>query len=165
MSRVLKLKFVGIDEWNRPVFKDEDSKSPYFYGDTQHLFALDAQEWEVLRYYKDKDLHEHLVFFGNYYGCEPSGEHVEEWIDICIEGLDVVPQKLHLYKVAWCVPGEGGVKNLILTNPDSARAKYLNIKYSLTEGGWVSLLLLEEDENHEMKVKKNLQSYNEKTDS
>jgi len=152
MARVLKLKFVGIDSWNRPVFKDEGASSPYFYGDTQHLFALDAQEWEVLRFYKDKDLHECIVYFGDYYGCEPSGEHVEDWIEITIAGLDVVPQRLRLYEVSWHT-SKVDSSRVILTDPNSARSKYLNIKYKLKEGSCKTLKLLEEDENHQMRVK------------
>ena len=157
MGRILKLKFVGIDDWNRPVFKDEGAASPYFYGDTQHLFALDTQEWEVLRFYKDKDLHESIVFFGNYFGCEPSGEHVDEWIDISMEGLDVVPQRLRLYEVSWSTPG--AVARAIFTDPNTARSQYLNIKYGLEEGRWITLQLLEEDDNHQMVVKENIKHF------
>lgn len=31
----LKLTFIGIDDWNRPVFQDEKGR---YFGDTENLF-------------------------------------------------------------------------------------------------------------------------------
>jgi len=61
-----KVKFVGIDDWNRPIFKD-DKKN--YYGSTDILFDYDETEGNVLERVEAKD----LTFFGNHFGCEPMG--------------------------------------------------------------------------------------------
>ncbi len=68
----LRIKFVCIDDWNRPVFKAVNLTN-YFIGDTDHLFDYDATEEAVLNFYKDKNLSECLTYFGDHAGCEPWG--------------------------------------------------------------------------------------------
>lgn len=62
------IKFVGIDYWNRPVFKSLD-KRMQFYGSVHKLFPAGATETEVLEKVTEKD----LCFFGNKFNCEPWG--------------------------------------------------------------------------------------------
>ncbi len=67
-----KIKFVGIDRWNRPVFKSLD-KQRHFYGDVHTLFSYDATEEEVLQ---KIDVNE-LCYFGSRFDCEPYGTPVD----------------------------------------------------------------------------------------
>lgn len=66
-----KIKFVGIDSWNRPVFKSMD-KPRHFYGDVHTLFDYDATEEKVLARLTADD----LCYFGSRFDCEPWGTPV-----------------------------------------------------------------------------------------
>ena len=66
-----KVKFHGIDHFNRPIFKDINSKQ--FFGDTDNLFDGDATEAEVLSKISSKN----LTYFGDFFGCEPMGTNCE----------------------------------------------------------------------------------------
>lgn len=59
--------FQGIDSFNRPVFKDIESRDRY--GSCDKLFSDDATEDEVLKEVTEED----LLFFGLKFGCEPMG--------------------------------------------------------------------------------------------
>ena len=63
-----KITFVGIDSWNRPIFKSVDLPRRY-YGATDVLFSLNAEESEVLARISTED----LTYFGNKFDCEPMG--------------------------------------------------------------------------------------------
>lgn len=58
--------FEGIDDWNRPVFKNENNTR---IGSTDSLFEWRATEEEVLK----KINKANLVYFGNKFNCEPDG--------------------------------------------------------------------------------------------
>lgn len=47
----LKLTFIGIDDWNRPVFQDEKGR---YFGDTENLFNYGTGKEEVYNFYKNK---------------------------------------------------------------------------------------------------------------
>lgn len=79
----LHLTFKGIDDMNRPIFKRVD-KQQYF-GDTDNLFSWGASKEEVLEFYKGKDLNSCLYYFGDSFGCEPSGTNIRKDIKIFIE--------------------------------------------------------------------------------
>lgn len=79
----LRLKFVGIDDWNRPVFKRDDKKQ--YFGDTDNLFDWSATKEEVLSLYEGKDLHRFICYFGTSFGCEPSGVEIKKDIKIILE--------------------------------------------------------------------------------
>ena len=79
----LHLIFKGVDNWSRPVFKRIDKN--HYFGDTNNLFSWDASKEEVMEFYKDKDLHNHLCYFGTSFGCEPSGTSIRKEIKIFIE--------------------------------------------------------------------------------
>ena len=49
----LRLQFISIDDWNRPVFKDEKGR---YFGDTENLFKYGTSKEEVYDFYKDKDM-------------------------------------------------------------------------------------------------------------
>lgn len=72
---IVEIKFEGIDDWNRPVFKD--TKSNIRYGDVNNLFSYhDIEEndkWKkTLKLYKENP-HFYLEYFGRSFGCEPNG--------------------------------------------------------------------------------------------
>jgi len=70
-GRTLGLKFIGIDSWNRPIFKDVNNKRDY-YGATDILFDYEDTAELVL----NKISPEHITFFGNSFNCEPMGTPV-----------------------------------------------------------------------------------------
>ncbi|ENI4487314.1 hypothetical protein ABXZ88_003186 [Vibrio fluvialis] len=64
---MITIQFVGVDSFNRPIFKSLTDKA--FYGSTEKLFSLDASESEVLAKVSVSD----LDYFGSSFGCEPMG--------------------------------------------------------------------------------------------
>ena len=63
-----KVKFEGIDDFNRPVFKSVNNRNRY--GSTDELFSHDAKEKYVLRCMGEIKT---LSFFGTRFNCEPTG--------------------------------------------------------------------------------------------
>lgn len=61
------LIYIGIDSWNRPVFKDLFRKE--YFGSTDRLYDYDITAEKVLKDITEKD----LTYFGNSFGCEPMG--------------------------------------------------------------------------------------------
>lgn len=68
----IRLKFVGIDNWNRPVWKAPDQRA--YFGSVNELFDYEATEEEVL---KKVDTFG-LCYFGDHYGCEPMGSGIPD---------------------------------------------------------------------------------------
>ena len=67
-----RLRFKGIDGWNRPVFQamnENGHPQREFYGATDILFNRDATEEKVLCQVTEGD----LTYFGRTFGCEPMG--------------------------------------------------------------------------------------------
>ena len=71
-----KIKFEGIDNWNRPVFKAKDSRERF--GCIHELFDYDATEMDVLSKVNEED----LCYFGNSFNCEPMGTNPGKHIEI-----------------------------------------------------------------------------------
>ena len=75
-TKVVKLQFRGIDNFNRPVYKNVDSTAHY--GSVDKLYSnnyLDDNKIEKVKGINDffrKNIHL-LEFFGNTFGCEPNG--------------------------------------------------------------------------------------------
>ena len=67
-----RLIFVGIDSWNRPVWKAPDQRA--YYGSVTELFDYEDKEETVL---KKVDTFG-LCYFGDHFGCEPSGSGVPD---------------------------------------------------------------------------------------
>lgn len=69
------LKFKGIDDFNRPVFKEEGTNN--FYGDLYNLFSYDENGENILNFYKQniKEL-ANLCYFGRSFNCEPEGGYL-----------------------------------------------------------------------------------------
>ena len=76
MENILKLKFYGIDNFNRPIFKNIEKKQ--FYGSTDKLFNHNADATEVLKIVDEKD----LTYFGERFNCEPLGISINPDIKI-----------------------------------------------------------------------------------
>ena len=74
------VNYVGIDQWNRPIFKEIRRNN--YYGATNVLFARDTDRCEVLRTIRSNV---DLTFFGSSFGCEPLGTPVTENI-VIMEG-------------------------------------------------------------------------------
>lgn len=68
LMKTIKIKFAGIDSWNRPVFKSIEKPYSYF-GSVMELFNHDATEEQVLEKIDEDD----LVYFGGRFNCEPMG--------------------------------------------------------------------------------------------
>ncbi len=61
-----ELKFEGIDDWNRPVFKDHNNNR---FGDVDNLF-----NWgDTFETVTSKISEKHICYFGSTFGCEPMG--------------------------------------------------------------------------------------------
>lgn len=63
------LKFRGIDDWNRPVFKDMDSS--LHFGDVNKLWGWEDDKKDIQEYYKNHPFS--LEYFGDKFNCEPHG--------------------------------------------------------------------------------------------
>lgn len=70
----LRLKFVDVDFWNRPVFKIEDRKC--YLSDVNNLFDYGTKVEQIKEFYKDKNLREHLTIHGSTIDCDPLGARV-----------------------------------------------------------------------------------------
>ncbi|MCK9429978.1 MAG: hypothetical protein M0R17_08230 [Candidatus Omnitrophica bacterium] len=66
---IIKIKFKGIDSWNRPVFKNIESNSHY--GSVTTLFDYEDDPDKIIAYFKE-NIHE-LEYFGGRFDCEPHG--------------------------------------------------------------------------------------------
>lgn len=80
MVKTFNVKFVGIDDWGRPVFKIEDKK--VYFGSTVTLFpnksiAPNNTDEEISNYFRDNT--DELELFGERFNCEPHGGHASNW--------------------------------------------------------------------------------------
>lgn len=70
------IKFTGIDNYGRPVYKVVDKA--IYYGSADTLFHDEADQVEVDLYFKDNS--DELEYFGTHFGCEPNGGRPENLI-------------------------------------------------------------------------------------
>jgi hypothetical protein len=80
MEKKIELEFVGIDSWNRAVFKTCTEKKHYV-GCIDKLFQRNATKQEVVLTLCLKD----LVYFGTKFDCEPEGTPPNSNIDYFIK--------------------------------------------------------------------------------
>ena len=78
----LRLKFKGIDDWNRPVFMDDNGR---YFGDTDHLFDYTASKDDVLNFYRNMPLNNCICYFGQQFGCEPMGIEIKSNVKIILK--------------------------------------------------------------------------------
>lgn len=69
------LKFRGIDDWNRAVFKDVDGFAHF--GDVNHLWDWNTPKEDVIKHYQEDD--GGLEYFGISFDCEPTGGRSSIW--------------------------------------------------------------------------------------
>jgi hypothetical protein len=71
---IVKIKFEGIDDWHRPIFRQ--LKSNIRYGDVNNLFSyseIEGDKWnKFIEMYKEKPS-AYLEYFGTQFNCEPNG--------------------------------------------------------------------------------------------
>lgn len=70
-----RVKFYGVDNFHRPVFKSLDIKKR-FYGNVHILFNYDSSEEEVLKLINE----DNLTYFGSKFDCEPWGTSAENLV-------------------------------------------------------------------------------------
>ena len=63
----IQIKFEGVDNWNRPVFKDLNSSARF--GSVDKLFSYDSTSEQATDYFKN-NMGE-IEYFGQHFGCEP----------------------------------------------------------------------------------------------
>jgi hypothetical protein len=68
------IKFVGIDDFNRPIFKEIARRN--YYGANDVLFSQGTLEKEVKEKVTEKD----ITFFGARFNCEPMGTSYDDII-------------------------------------------------------------------------------------
>jgi hypothetical protein len=68
----IRLVFVGVDSWNRPVWKAPNEKA--YYGSVNQLFDYNDNEETILKRVDTYD----LCYFGESFGCEPMGSSVPD---------------------------------------------------------------------------------------
>jgi hypothetical protein len=68
-TKYIGVRYVNIDSWNRPVFKDTLGN---YYGSLDKLFPREEPEESVLLTVAVED----LMYFGNSFDCEPMGTTV-----------------------------------------------------------------------------------------
>ena len=75
LMRIVKIQFEGIDNWNRPIFREVSSKNRF--GDVNNLFSYNhPNENGKLKNYLKKckqNPNIYLEWFGTGFGCEPHG--------------------------------------------------------------------------------------------
>lgn len=66
-KKIVQIKFRGIDDWHRAVFKDVNSAT--YYGDCNSRKT--GKPEDVIAYYKENIME--LDYFGTSFNCEPNG--------------------------------------------------------------------------------------------
>lgn len=94
MTKTKEVKYVGIDGWNRPIFRAAKSE---FYGATDILFDRDATEEEVLARVTEAD----LTYFGSKFGCEPMGTPAGNVV-IVRPVVDPYKERMNYFHVCSC---------------------------------------------------------------
>ena len=79
-QKILQLKFVGIDDFNRPIFKDIEKKK--FYGSTEKLYCFNDDEKKIISEI-NKNIYL-LSYFGTSFNCEPLGRPITNYGEIII---------------------------------------------------------------------------------
>ncbi|MDD6581618.1 MAG: hypothetical protein PUF10_02925 [Bacteroidales bacterium] len=73
----VKIVFMGVDDWNRPTFI-ATTHPKRFFCDISNLFDYDAQESEVLAFYKEHPEKVNCICYkGSKFHSEPDGTQVD----------------------------------------------------------------------------------------
>lgn len=79
-KKIIKIKFRGIDDWNRPVYKLTTGHTHV--GSTDTLFDFNEKK-EVVDEYFEKNIGE-LCFFGMHFNCEPNRASLSPHVELKI---------------------------------------------------------------------------------
>jgi hypothetical protein len=91
-AKPIKVKLIGIDSWNRPVFRDIREDKNEFYGSVDILCDFSDTETDILEKVTAKD----LCYFGTSFGCEPDGDPAE--VEIVPNPPKVVKPKREVFR-------------------------------------------------------------------
>lgn len=72
-KEVLKIKFVTIDDWNRPIFKPIDESKHYYLSDVNNLFDYNTTEKQIKQFYEVDNLEEIITYHGRSIDTDPQG--------------------------------------------------------------------------------------------
>ena len=77
--RTLDIKFVTIDNWNRPIFKPVDKSKHYYLSDLFNLFDYGTTEEQIKDFYKDVSDHlrDYILYHGRSIDTDPNGIQLE----------------------------------------------------------------------------------------
>jgi len=80
---IIEIKFRGIDDWNRPVYKVVGDKfKTLHFGSVNTLFDYETTAETVNEYFKDHT--DELEFFGEHFNCEPHGGRLFKGLELKI---------------------------------------------------------------------------------
>ena len=113
-----QVRFVNIDDWNRPVFKQIDAK--LYYGSTEKLFPYEESEESVLKTVTAED----LTYFGEKFNCEPMGSQAGD--------IEIVQPEPKFYHRATYSPED----NKLRMYPDFRLDKEDYLKFKSAGFGW-----------------------------
>lgn len=91
----VEVKFVGIDSWNRPVFKQVDDKK--YFGSTCNLYGYGEEE-KCIEFYSNNENLNSLVYFGSSFDCEPMGTLLDQMkvpLELYLEGT--IPEETQYF--------------------------------------------------------------------
>ena len=79
----LRIKFICIDDWNRPIFKPENEQKKYYLSDVENLFSQSVSEQEVKDFYSDKvPLNSYITYHGRSIDDDPNGGKLQFDLEI-----------------------------------------------------------------------------------
>lgn len=71
---VKKIKFITVDDWNRPIFRMKHNGRFYYLSDINNLFDYGTTEQKIKQFYKDKKpLRDYITFHGHRIDDDPMG--------------------------------------------------------------------------------------------
>ena len=78
----LKIKFIEIDDYNKPIFKPLNKK--YYLSDVNNLFNYGTDEKEIKKFYSEMPLplNKYITFHGYSMEDDPMGSVMEEDLEI-----------------------------------------------------------------------------------
>ena len=80
-KEILKIEFVGVDDWNRPIFKPVEKN--YYLSDVNNLFDYGTSEEKIKQFYKDlKPLREYITIHGFRVDEDPHGGQLKYDLEI-----------------------------------------------------------------------------------
>lgn len=79
-DNIRHIKFYGLDDFNRPVYKVQEGN--YYIGDVDKLFTNETKE-EIDNYFRNNI--DKLVYFGSSFNEEPDGRPLNKNLQLIID--------------------------------------------------------------------------------